>query len=207
MMEITQVSLTYEIAHEIKLDSVSTLRLLLEKNFQFIQQQIPATLSDGLVRDNIQINYALKINDKLRMPLMYRRMQISDGNGAHEVDASLLYGSVYPIWWWIGYGFNQLKYNATTVGYWSPEEFISHGPRFEFSYPFYERFQGVIGYNYSFIKEGNFDPGTSTYSSIGLEYGDRNDWILKISWIELVSEQSSNEWTSEGYQLSFNKSF
>jgi hypothetical protein len=198
---------TYELTHEIKLSNSANVKFAADRNFQYIQQQIPATLQDGLVRESYQINWVQKFGDNLRAPLMVRRMQISDGNGASEYDASLLYGRVYPVWWWIGYGVNQLKYNTTVLGYWSPEEFIGHGPRFEISYPIVQNFQVSGGYNYSLIKEANFDQGTSSYSSIGLEYGDRNEWIAKLNWIELISEQASNEWTSEGYVATFNKSF
>lgn len=199
--------LTYEFAHEIKLTSTSTVRLSADRNFQFIQQQIPATLEDGLVRESYQLNWQQKLGDDIRVPIMVRRMQISDGNGATEYDAAILYGKVYPVWWWIGYGVNQLKYNSTVLGYWSPEEFYGHGPRLEVSYPVMDFMQFIGGYNYSIIKEGSFHEGSATYSNFGFEYGDRNEWKIKISWVELISEQSSNEWTSAGYIANFNKSF
>ncbi|MBT4790566.1 MAG: hypothetical protein HON90_03265 [Halobacteriovoraceae bacterium] len=197
--------LTYEISHEAKFYT-SQLKISFVSDFQFIDQQIPLPLEEGLKREVFQLNYEYKKDKQWRFPILAKKVSISDGNHASQIDLAALYGGVYPVWWWIGYSVAQLSYDERKSGYWSPEKFTSHGPRLEVSYPFTQWWQGIIGYNYSFIKEDDFEAGSSSYSNLGIEYGKRDDGLIQLLWVEIISEQASNEWSSKGYLLTFEKS-
>ncbi len=197
---------TYELKHSMIFGNIRT-SLSLSKDFQFIQQQIPAPLFDGLVRDELALYWEYSLGDHWRLPINMSKIFISDGNNAVQYDVAAYYGRVYPTWWWVGYGVSGFDHETKKVGYWSPEKFTSHGPRAEVAYSFDDYWQAMAGYNYSFIKEDDFEAGTSTYSSVGIQYGKRDEGLISLSWIEILSEQQASSWNSKGYSLLFEKSF
>ena len=197
---------TYELKHS-HVTTNTRSRISLSKDFQFIQQQIPAPLFDGLIRDELALYWEYLFGTNWRFPVNISQTAISDGNSAISTDFAIHYGRSYPTWWWIGYGVGSQNYSETKVGYWSPEKFTSHGPRAEIAYSLADYWQVMAGYNYSFIQEDNFDAGTSTYKSLGFQYGKRDDGLISLTWIEILSEQQSSVWNSKGYSLVFEKSF
>lgn len=180
----------------------------IDRDFMFAEQSIPAPLEEGLKRTMINSNLQYKPIDHVRIPLLVKKKNIDDGNQSLEKDISILYGRSWPVWWWIGYAYNELTNSEVADGaYWAPEKFTAYGPRFEISYPFTDYLQLSMGYNYSKIKEDDFDYGTSHYTSLSLQYGSREDLLIALNWYENVSEQESNEWKGEGSRLSLSYSF
>lgn len=191
----------------LRLFNNSRASLSYSKDYQFIDQMIPDSITDGLYRDISQVNWEYSGFTDIRVPIQVRHYSVSDENSGRDVDVSILYGRSYPTWWWIGLGYYDLSYQKGTTGYWSPEAFYAVGPRFELAQPLGNLWQIRAGYNYSLIKENSADQGSSTFSSLAIDYGDRNEWLVSLEWNDIRSEQGGFEWNSAGYIFSFEKSF
>ncbi|PIK15569.1 hypothetical protein [Halobacteriovorax sp. JY17] len=195
-----------QIGQRIRLDK-NTLDLNINYDFLFINGGVPGPYENKLKRIQTDLRGVYSPKDFLRIPYQLEYSKISQSNSNNRQSISVLGGSSYPIWFWIGYRVERLSYDRRDLGYWSPEKFISHGPQVEWSQTFFSKLTAKVSYLYSFIKEDDFESGNSYYASTALEYGSRNSWVGGVSLFRNKSQQNSSEWWSEGGELYFSYSF
>lgn len=128
--------------------------------------------------------------------------KISDDNHGVSYDAAVMYG-ISPGWpWiWLGYGASGLYFEDAKVGYWSPEKFYTHGPRFDSSFPLYGEFSGIVGANLNFYKE-NETQGDGFLLSAGLQWGRYDGNNVRVLYTKIRSGQSQSPWVYEGIRAS-----
>lgn len=139
-----------------------------------------------------------------RQRIFYRGhySQMDHDNLSTNSDLQWMYGiSQYQPWFWVGLGVNHITYSEQRNGYWSPEEFVSYGPRSEISAN-YGNFQFSAGFNYSFHKEKGFDGGEGYYSTASVQYGRRESNHVRLTGTGMESAQGRNEWRASSIQLS-----
>lgn len=167
--------------------------------------QVP--VSNGLIAKtfNLGINYSPA--SSVRIPFNVRKSIISDGNISTNATLSVMYGSSYPKWIWIGIGFQNMGHDNNKAGYWSPESFYSYGPKLEFSTNITANTQAGFSINEAIIKEKNFNQGRASSYSVSASYGDRNTKKYTIQASHNKSAQGSGLWESKSAKFNCEVSF
>lgn len=128
--------------------------------------------------------------------------QMDHDNLRTESDVQWMYGlSQYQPWLWLGLGVNHLMYGEQRNGYWSPEDFVSWGPRSEISHTF-GKVELSAAFNYSFHKEKSFEAGEGYYSSVSIQYGGRESNHIRLTGTAMESAQGQSEWRASSLMLS-----
>ncbi len=175
-----------------------------------LRQHLPAQTLSILQPSSIDLKEEELTANLVFTPLKKLKLQTtqilgwrSDANRKHNSDYALLYG-VSPGWpWiWVGYGYYTLKYSERSPGYWSPQDFSSHGFRIDSSFPIYSKLSGIFGLNLNNYDEDGFS-GKGHYGVAGLQWGSSAETHFKATWTQIRSGQSSSPWKYDGLMLSF----
>lgn len=195
-----------ELGHKLRYGK-NTLDMNIIYDYFYTSGGVPGPYENKLKKLQSDISAVYTPKDFLRIPYGIKYSKISQDNSSNSQNVSVLAGSSYPIWFWLGYRLSRLSYDRRDTGYWSPEKFLSHGPQVEWSQVFFSKLTVKASYLYSFIKEDDFSSGNSYYASSALEYGSRNTWLIGASIFRNKSQQGSSEWWSEGGELYYKHSF
>ncbi len=173
---------------------------------QSLAETLKSTASQGVLlnefRKTIVFNYHW--NPIWKSSVQGFHTHLNDENKGYLYDVSTHYG-LSPSWpWiWVGYGVHGLSYDQTAVGYWSPDRFFNHGPRFDSSFPLYGKFSGIFALNLNYFKENNLS-GEGYLMAAGLQWGQFDGNHVRLVYNKIRSSQNQSAWIYEGLQLTCN---
>ena len=168
---------------------------------------LPGGFTNKLKATNINTAQTLTPKDYIRIPLSLNLKILNDQNINKNFGADIFIGKSYPVWMWIGAGAQLLNNSLTTTNYWSPEKYKGFGIRFEISYPIIEKMNLGWNVNINRSQEDHNAWGYSIRNVFNVKYGDRNDWQVTATWINLNSVHGTGRWTQTDLGLSAHKSF
>lgn len=174
-----------------------------KKDFEYQALTLNLTTPEVIEVDTTSFNL-LYYTDAVRIPSRVTYRKFTDGN--QRLDADL--EAKLPVdqsknWIWLGVGASYVS-TTTVAAYWSPSQFQSIGPRFEFNVAVFQpdlHFFGEIDYNY--IKEDvHHNQGYSM--RIGFDKGNRNAMQFKISGFVVDSTELGQGWKTQGISAELN---
>ncbi len=179
----------------------------IQEDLMFPNLMFPGSMSSDLKGQTLQTRQVLTLHPNIRVPMGAKFLKLNDGNDAAETTVDFLWGKAYPIWFWLGLGVMDLRYQKQTDSYWSPDRFKGFGTRFEISYDVWNLLSFSWTLNCNRIQENNYAWGNSYLNALGVSYGDRNQWQVKASWTKIKSLQEENTWKEDDLSIQFIKSF
>ncbi len=184
------------------------LNLVANRDFIYADLYQPGGVTQALSAQSLYLDLQYRPQEKWRFLSRNSYRWISDGNQRREFDLSTMYGvSIGVPWIWMGLGADLLSYANTSPGYWSPSQFASMGPRFEFVVPLLGAFSGTYALNVNRIDEVGSSPGLSFYAVAGLQYGTREALLIELAYTRIQSSQNGNTWNDDGAKISLQNSF
>ncbi len=142
---------------------------------------------------------------KFRIKLFTRQESLSDDNDAGYRDLDVKYNlSSSGYWLLAGAGVEHYQNSKQVIGYWTPETFISYGPRFEASGPLFGNFNFNLALNLNRFEDENQDHGEGYYLNVALQSSDRNKNHFKVGYEKIQSTQRSDIWTLSRPYFSYN---
>lgn len=179
---------------------IGHLSLQLEDNLIYKKMVLPLGLQKLMTAKSYRLNYLNTNISSSRWRSHIENISYSDGNNATKLDSDYKYHiGKQSQWIWFGAGVNYITFDKSEVGYWTPETFLSYGPRFECSLPLSKEITWALGTNININKEKNSEQGVGYYLNTSLQYGNRNSFHMKFNFEKIQSVQNDNEWNSEQY--------
>lgn len=142
---------------------------------------------------------------KYRAKALFLEETLSDGNSASYQDLELKYNVSFGEYWvLVGGGLEVYKNSKQFQGYWTPETFISFGPRFEASGPFVRSTFFSFALNLNRFEDENNDHGQGHYLNVALQSAQRNTNHFKVGYEKIQSTQRSSLWSFSRPYISYN---
>ncbi len=175
---------------------------LYSDDYLYQQMVLPDGADKYLVGREFSVSHLFTGMEKFRFRTTLKNTNYSDHNKSSYFDTEAKYhlGQKYQ-WIWLGFGFNYLEFSDEVIGYWTPEKFLSYGLRFELSSHTYHNFSVGTGGSLNINQENDQEKGEGHYINSYLQYGDRNDWHLRLEYESIKSSQENQEWKSDRYSL------
>lgn len=158
--------------------------------------------ASDVLSQNIRTNLSYRFIKDWQLDFKYRFDILADNNQRNWFDLQAMYSiSTFPSWIRVGYGSSQLNYQSNSFTYWSPRNFLSHGPRLDLNIPVFDKFHWFGGGSYNFFRENSFSPGQGHYVRTGVNYGSRDQYLIEASFENGESTQNNRLWYSHFVQL------
>lgn len=160
------------------------------------------SLAGALLTDfRSKFNTSYRFSENWKSSIAFGHSRVSDANTGLFYDGSLMYGvsSGWP-WIWLGYGFEGLNYKENRIGYWSPKNFFTHGPRLDSSFSLIGKFSGIFALNMNYYSEDGTS-GDGYLGAAGIQWGQYDGNNVRLMYTKIRSGQSQSPWVYEGLQL------
>lgn len=185
------------------------IRLQLQAKYGYLLNQVPflstrPQRAEGFLFEP-QIQYLA--NEKNRLQLRSRSMNLLGGKAISHTDAEWLYGLSHQPWLWLGVGAEYLSHQYKVADYWSPTHFWAYGLRLNFSWPVGEKNELFCGGSLNQIKEEKHTEGQGHYVQAGWQYGSRDNNFIRLFYEGIKSRQSSSKWFSDGVGMNLQWDF
>lgn len=172
------------------------------KDYLFMERLVLTGPQDQVRSYGIKPSFLFNGWTKQRIFFRGNYSHMDHDNLRTESDLQWMYGlSHYQPWLWVGAGVNHLTFKNPSNGYWSPDQFLSWGPRSEISYSF-GRLEVSAAFNYNIFKESTFDQGEGYYSSVSVQYGRRESNHIRLTGTAMESAQGTSAWRASSLMLS-----
>ncbi len=175
-------------------------RLETSRDFIYPDGAVPGGITEKLTALEHSASFRWRAHNRLRIlgQGRYRDYdKFNDENVSKQTEINILYG-LYPSWPWVwaGVGAQRLTYDRQVPAYWSPEEFIAYGLRFDSSFPLGKRLSGSAAANLDKLDEDGSE-GTGYYLQAGLQYRLYGELYARLDVVQSKSIQRSSTWTSD----------
>ncbi|MCO4754572.1 MAG: hypothetical protein KC478_08815 [Bacteriovoracaceae bacterium] len=198
-------------------DSFSTFSTKLEYSFEqlyfrsryghedtILDMRYPRAISSYLKSHKFE-NTLLWTPGKYRAKYLIKKENLSDGNSLTYQDLELKYNLSRNSYWILaGFGFEKYSNSKQSSGYWTPEKFISYGPRFEITGPAIKSSYFHLALNLNRFKDENEDEGNGYYLNVGIQSAERNENHFKIGYERVKSNQGRDYWSVGRPYLNYN---
>lgn len=189
------------------LNSNFNAQLETSRDFIYPDGAVTGGITEQLTALEHSASFRWRAHDRLRIQGQGRYRdydKFNDENTSRQTEFNILYG-ISPSWPWVwaGVGAQRLTYDRQVASYWSPDEFIAYGLRFDSSFPLGKRLSGTVGANIDKLEEDGSE-GDGYYLQAGLQYRVHGQMYARLDAIESKSIQRSSTWTSDTvrFQLS-----
>jgi hypothetical protein len=163
-----------------------TVDIGIESHYDYLYPEgfDPGSLTDALTSHEIVGALSWKPISTLSLQSESAVNLISDSNTRFWTDLAVLYG-ISPEWPWIwaGFGAYYQWFEFESDDYWSPERYISYGPRLDSSFPITSRLSGWADIEINIITESQLFEGVGGDVSLGLDFAmtEKTHMLLGIS--------------------------
>lgn len=166
------------------------------RDLAVLSLMLPRGATDLMLYNQLSTRATWYVVPRLRITGRYDFTHYSDNNFKNEEDLSAMFGLfITEPWIWIGAGVNQLNFDRTVTGYWSPSGYFGASARLDSSIPIHDRLSfyasGNIGPQYDFDSEMW---AWGYYLSTGLIIGNRNETNVKIGYVGIYTSSDQNYW-------------
>jgi hypothetical protein len=165
-------------------------------------------LTDPTLYNSIRWQASYTFFQIYKLQQIFEQRWVADGNERWASDTSFMYAlSQYPVWFWLGFGFNALGFDERNTNYWTPKSVRSFGPRLELAYPVKGDLFLKAGGSVSTLQEEDFDQATASYLRAGVQYGARESKNAELMWTDIRSERNASTWSEQILGLNVNWPF
>jgi hypothetical protein len=149
-----------------------------------------------------------RLHEKWKLSESFRKRWFEDHNEREDIDMGAMYAlSTYPVWLWIGLGYNYSHFKSVSLLYWSPNEVSTVGLRFDASVPFADKWAAKCGGQVGQTKESKSDAAVSDYIKLALQRGERESKQFEIYWIDSRSTRADGDWSAQTVGLNYSSGF
>jgi len=191
-------------ATSVHLTPVDWFRLQIEssENFVYPESVLPGGISEQLTARTDSASLQWRPVRRVRAIAKGLWRELDDGNVEDRVTLAILYG-LSPEWPWIwaGIGGEKLQFDQPRSSYWSPQEYLAYGLRFESSFPITDWLTGNIAVNLDRLREDEAR-ADGQYYALGLEIRLAAATYLRINATRINSLQESVRWFENTYIVS-----